>query len=131
MRSKACPAVAVRGRQDLLGNRLSRIPLRNSGENFLQSFRTELFLSSILGFQDAIRSEKNDVSRLQVDGRLIILGIGNEAERHAFQADGLHLTFADQKGIRSASVGQRKLPSRCLVNGEQHGDESRIKPRGN
>src|SRR5216110_427998 len=99
-RSKACPPVAVRGRQDLLGNRLSRVLLRNSGENFLQSLRTELFLSRILGFQDAIRSEKNDVARLQVDGRLIILGIGNEAERHAFQADGLHLTFADQEGIR-------------------------------
>src|SRR2546429_4944336 len=52
-------------------------------------------------FQDAIRSEKNDVSRIQADGGLIVLGIGNKAERHALQGDGPHLTIADQQGIRS------------------------------
>src|SRR2546423_3695941 len=107
----------------------SRISLRNSGKKSPQTFRAELFQGGILRFEDAIRSEKNNVTRLQVDGRLIVLGIGNEAERHAFQVNRPHLTIADQEGIRSASVGEREFPSRCVVNCEQHGDESRIKPR--
>ncbi len=53
----------------------------------------------------------------------------NEPEGHAFQADGLHLAFADQEGIRTAGVGKREFPSRGVVNGKQHGDESRIKTR--
>jgi len=36
---------------------------RNSGKKSPQTFRAELFLHGISRFQDAIRSEKNDVSR--------------------------------------------------------------------
>src|SRR5258708_38405494 len=53
VRCSARAAVAIRCSQDLFGDFASRIFLRNSGKKSRQPFRTKLFRSVMLRFQDA------------------------------------------------------------------------------
>src|SRR6266566_1638543 len=88
----------------------------------------ELLLPGILRFEDAIRGEENDVPGPQIYGHFIVFSFGKQAEGNALQADLLHLTVADQEGIRRARVGESELPCWRVVNGEQQSNESRVKP---
>ena len=40
------------------------------------------------------------------------------------------MAIADKERIRSTGVGERKPPSGRVVNGKEHGDKTRIQPRG-
>src|SRR6267378_541799 len=128
MRSDPRAAMGVGGLQDLFGNQAGRVFLREAGKQRAQTLRAEFLEGSIFRFENTIGSEENNVTRLQVDGGLIVLCVGNQAEGDALEADDLHLTITDQERIGPASISESELPGRGVKNSEQHGNESRLKP---
>src|SRR6266850_4279327 len=124
-----CAAMGVGGLQDLLGNQAGGVFLRQAGKKRAQTLRAEFLKRGIFRFENTVGSENNNVTRLQFDGGLVVLGVGNQAERDALEADDLHLTVTDQEGVGAASVGQGELARRGVKDCEQHGNESRFEPR--
>src|SRR6266850_1286623 len=124
-----CAAMGVGGLQDLLGNQAGGVFLRQAGKKRAQTLRAEFLKRGIFRFENTVGSENNNVTRLQFDGGLVVLGVGNQAERDALEADDLHLTVTDQQGVGAASVGQGELARRGVKDCEQHGNESRFEPR--
>src|SRR6266403_4913467 len=129
MGSDPCTAMCVGGLQDLFGNQAGGVLLREAGKKRAQTLLAEFLERGILRFENTVGSEKYNVTRLQFDGGLIVLSVGNQAERDALEADDLYLTVTDQEGIGAASVGQGELARRGVKNREQHGNESRFEPR--
>src|SRR5260370_39716502 len=121
-------AVAVGRGQNLFRDFLSRVCRRKSGKKRAQALGAELFLSGILGFQDAVGCEKDDITRSQFDGCFFVLTIGNEAKRDAFEADRLHRSVANEKRIWTAGVSKSEAARRGIVGREEHGDEARVEP---
>src|SRR6266404_4514381 len=93
-----------------------------------QALWPKLFLSGILGFQDAVGGEKDDITRSQFDSGFIVLAIGNESQRDAFETNRLHTSAADEKRIRAAGVGEGVAARGSIVGREEHSDEARVEP---
>src|SRR6266403_443159 len=93
-----------------------------------QALWPKLFLSGILGFQDAVGGEKDDITRSQFDSGFIVLAIGNESQRDAFETNRLHTSAADEKRIRAAGVGEGEAARGSVVGREEHSDEARVEP---
>src|SRR5260370_41215696 len=126
---RARAAVAIRCCKNFFRDFLSRISLRESRKKRGQTLRAELFQLGIFGFEDTVGSEKDDVTRSQFDGCLIVLGIGNETERDAFKTDGLHTAVADEKRIGTAGIGESEAARGPIVRREKHRNEARFEPR--
>src|SRR6266403_383955 len=93
-----------------------------------QALWPKLFLSGILGFQDAVGGEKDYITRSQFDSGFIVLAIGNESQRDAFETNRLHTSAADEKRIRAAGVGEGEAARGSIVGREEHSDEARVEP---
>src|SRR4029077_7914259 len=93
-----------------------------------QALGAKLFLRGVLGFQDAVGGEKTDLTWGQFDRGFIVLAIGNESERDAFETNGPHTTVADEKRIRAAGVGESEAARGSIVGRKEHSDEAGVKP---
>src|SRR5260370_29513647 len=92
-------AVAVGRGQNLFRDFLSRVCRRKSGKKRAQALGAELFLSGILGFQDAVGCEKEDITRSQFAGCFFVLAIGSGAKRAAFATERLQRAGENEERI--------------------------------
>src|SRR4029077_12977902 len=93
-----------------------------------QALGAKLFLRGVLGFQDAVGGEKDDVTWGQFDSGFIVLAIGNEPQRDAFETNRLHTSVAYEKRIRAAGVGEGEAARGSIVGGKEHSDEAGVEP---
>jgi len=62
----------------------------------VQAPRAKLLLIDVLRFQNTVGGKQNDIAGFKIDSRLLVFGIGQEAQRHAFAARGRRLDLRDE-----------------------------------
>ena len=99
------------------------------GQQRFHALVAELLLLLVHALVDAVRAEDDNIAHLQGELLFLVVDVGQDAERHAVDADLLHPPAADQTGPGEAGVGNRQHLALRVVERESEGHEAVVNAR--